>query len=233
MVEADENGPSSNPRQPLFRPIHDHVLRAFLLIAGMALLLVTALSGWYWQTSSWQWIGFASDQPVQFSHKHHVSQLGIDCRYCHTGVESSSFAGIPPTETCMTCHSQLWTQAQLLQPVRTSAETNRPLQWHRVTSLPNYVYFNHSVHINRGVACATCHGRVDQMSMTYQAVDMKMSWCLACHRNPETRLVPTSQVTKPQPNPHALNLPDWNTGPLAPLTASQKTRLTDCSVCHR
>jgi hypothetical protein len=232
-MESDDNRPVRNPRRPFFRPFHDHVLRAILLIAGAAFVLLLVLSAWYWQTSSWQWVGMAPDQPVQFSHKHHVSQLGIDCRYCHTGVESSSFAGVPPTETCMTCHSQLWTQAALLQPVRTSAETNRPLQWRRVTDIPNYVYFNHSVHINRGVACVTCHGRVDQMPMTYQAIDMKMKWCLQCHRNPEPRLVPTSQVTNPVPDIHAAGLPDWHTGPLAPLTAIQKSRLTNCSTCHR
>ena len=230
-MEPDKIRP--NPRRPLFRPIHDHVLRAVLMIAAFFFILGSILSAWYWQTSSWQRVKFASDQPVPFSHKHHVAQLGIDCRYCHTGVETSSFAGVPPTETCMTCHSQLFTQAALLQPVRASAEKNRPLQWHRVTSLPNYVYFNHSVHINRGVACATCHGRIDQMPMTYQAVDMKMKWCLQCHRDPEKYLVPTSQVTNPVPDLRAADLPDWHTGPLLPLTAIQKARLTNCSTCHR
>jgi hypothetical protein len=209
------------------------VLRGLLWLGGAGFVLVLVLSSWYWQTASWQRIDVASDQPVQFSHKHHAGELGIDCRYCHTGVEKSAFAGVPPTETCMTCHSQLWTQAGLLQPVRASAQANVPLRWNRVTSLPNYVYFNHSVHINRGVACVTCHGRVDQMPMTFQAVELKMSWCLQCHRNPDSRLVPTSQVTNPTPDRHAADLADWHTGPLAPLTAVQRARLTNCSTCHR
>ncbi len=129
----------------------------------------------------------------------------------------------------MTCHSQLWTQAPLLKPVRESAQKNIPLRWNRVTNLPDYVYFNHSVHINRGVACTTCHGRIDLMPMTYRAVEMKMDWCLACHRDPTPNLVPASQVTASVPNPHAAS---WSTG-LTPLTTLEKARLTNCSVCHR
>jgi hypothetical protein len=225
--------PASGPRRPLFRPGHDHLLRAVLLAGGAAIVLLGALSVWYWQAPAWQKVDEASDQPVQFSHKHHVSELGIDCRYCHTGVETSSFAGVPPTETCMSCHSQLWTQAALLQPVRASAETNRPLQWNQVVRLPDYVYFNHSAHITRGVACVSCHGRIDQMPMTFQAIPMTMAWCLQCHRNPEAHLVPTSQVTNPVPDLHAANLPDWNGRTLAPLSAREKTHLTNCSTCHR
>jgi hypothetical protein len=204
-----------------------------LLLGAGAFVVLIALSGWYWQTATWQRVDEAPDQPVQFSHKHHVSELGIDCRYCHTGVETSSFAGVPPTETCMTCHSQLWTQAALLEPVRASAERNVPLQWTQVVRLPNYVYFNHSAHVTRGVACVSCHGRIDQMPLTFQAKAMTMAWCLACHRNPEPRLVPTSQVTNPVPNLHAANLPDWSGRALPPLTAQEKAQLTDCSTCHR
>lgn len=232
MPEAP-NETGNDTADPLFRPVHDHVLRACLLLAALGFVLMSFLSYWYWQRASWQWTNVASDQPVQFSHKHHVSQLGIDCRYCHTGVDNSAFAGLPPTETCMTCHSQLWTQAPLLQPVRDSARENKPLRWNRVTSLPDYVYFNHSVHINRGVACVTCHGRIDQMPMAYRAVEMKMEWCLQCHRDPEHYLVPVSQVTKPVPDPHAPLLLDKDLPPLAPLTAQQKARLTNCSTCHR
>jgi hypothetical protein len=231
---AETNDQPSPPRgKALFRPVHDHVLRAVLLLLAFGLCLVLALSYRFWQSTSWQRINVAPDQPVPFSHKHHVAQLGIDCRYCHTGVETSSYAGVPPTETCMTCHSQIWTQAKLLEPVRESAARNRPIAWQQVTALPNYVYFNHSVHVNRGVACVTCHGRVDQMPMTYQAVEMKMEWCLQCHRHPEKYLVPTSQVTRPLPDLHANDLVDWNVPPLPNLTAQQKARLTTCTVCHR
>jgi len=212
----------------IFKPVHDHVLRALVMIAGFFVCVVLAVSVWFWQRPSWQKVGVAAEQPVPFSHKHHAGELGIDCRYCHTGVETSSYAGVPPTETCMTCHSQLWTSAPLLAPVRESARSNVPIAWQQVTAIPNYVYFNHSVHISRGVACMTCHGRIDQMPMTYQAVEMNMSWCLDCHRQPESHFVPVSQVTKVFPDLNAPNPTDWH-----PLTALQKARLTNCTVCHR
>jgi hypothetical protein len=217
----------------VFAPKHDHLLRASLAIGAFLSVMTLLVSYGYWQSPSWQKINVASQQPVPFSHKHHVGELGIDCRYCHTGVNSSSYAGVPPTETCMTCHSQIWTNAALLKPVRDSAQYSKPIVWQQVTSIPNYVYFNHSAHVNRGVACVSCHGRVDQMAMTYQAVEMKMSWCLACHREPEKHLVPTSQVTKPVPDLHAANLVDWNVPPLPHFTAQEKARLTNCTTCHR
>jgi hypothetical protein len=217
----------------VFRSRHDHLLQAILILGALGVGLGIAVSYGYWQRPSWQRIGVAPEQPVPFSHKHHAGDLGIDCRYCHTGVETSSYAGVPPTETCMTCHSQIWTDAKLLQPVRDSAKNNKPLVWQQVTSIPNYVYFNHSAHVNRGVACISCHGQVEQMPMTYQAVEMKMAWCLECHRQPESRLVPTSQVTQAFPDIHAGNLVDWHTPPLAPLTNQEKARLTNCTVCHR
>ena len=217
----------------IFAPNHDHVLRAILAIATLLFVMTLVVSYGYWESPAWQKIDVASQQPVPFSHKHHVGELGIDCRYCHTGVDSSSYAGVAPTETCMTCHSQIWTNAALLQPVRDSAQYAKPIVWRQVTSIPNYVYFNHSAHVNRGVACVSCHGRVDQMAMTYQAVEMKMSWCLACHREPEKHLVPTSQVTKPVPDLRAENLVDWNVPPLPPFTAQEKARLINCTTCHR
>ena len=124
------------------------------------------------------------EQPIQFSHAHHVGGIGIDCRYCHTAVEESAFANIPPTKTCMNCHSQIWTNAPILEPVRASFRENKPLHWTRVHDLPDFVYFNHSIHVKKGVGCATCHGRVDQMPLMYQEATLKMSWCLDCHRNP-------------------------------------------------
>jgi hypothetical protein len=124
------------------------------------------------------------EQPVPFSHKHHVSGLGIDCRYRHTSVEKSAFAGIPPTDTCMTCHSQLWTDAPLLAPVRESLARHQPMQWNRVHDLPDFVFFNHSIHVRQGIGCATCHGPVDRMPLTWQQNTLFMKWCLDCHKDP-------------------------------------------------
>jgi hypothetical protein len=220
------------PPHPRFRftPWHDHLLRAILLLGAFFLSIGTIYSCFYWQHSAWQRINVAPDQPVMFSHKHHVGELGIDCRYCHTSVETSSYPGVPPTETCMTCHSQLWTNAALLKPVRDSARENKPIQWNKVTSIPNYVYFDHSAHITRGVACVTCHGRVDEMPLTFQKVELRMAWCLDCHRHPEERIVSRSQVTQDFPDRKALSTAEPD---LAPLTAAEKARLTNCSVCHR
>ena len=133
-------------------------------------------------------------QPVPFSHKHHANELGIDCRYCHTSVETSSFAGIPPTKTCMNCHSQIWTNAQLLEPVRASYRSGESLQWTRVNQLPDFVFFNHSIHVTKGVGCNTCHGPVDQMPLMYQQESLQMEWCLGCHRDPGKNLRPRDQV---------------------------------------
>jgi hypothetical protein len=138
--------------------------------------------------------GIAQAQPVPFSHQHHVGGDGIDCRYCHTSVENSSFAGIPPTKTCMNCHSQIWTNAPMLEPVRASYRTGKSLEWTRVNYLPDYVYFNHSIHIAKGVGCYSCHGPVDKMPLTYEASSMRMEWCLNCHRAPEKFLRPRDQV---------------------------------------
>ncbi|MDX1583789.1 MAG: cytochrome c3 family protein, partial [Thermoanaerobaculia bacterium] len=133
-------------------------------------------------------------QPVPFSHQHHVTGLGLDCRYCHTSVEDSSFAGIPPTQTCMNCHSQIWTNADMLEPVRESWRTNTPLIWNRVHRLADFVRFNHSIHVNNGIGCVSCHGRVDQMPLVQQVEPLTMSWCLDCHRNPEKFIRPQEKV---------------------------------------
>jgi hypothetical protein len=178
-------------------------------------------------------VNVALDQPVPFSHEHHVRGLGIDCRYCHTSVEKSSFAGLPPTETCMTCHSQIWTESPMLEPVRTSMRTNTPIRWNRVHDLPDYVFFNHSIHVQKGVGCVSCHGQVDEMPLTWKAEPMTMEWCLGCHRNPEKHLRPTSEV--------------FNMSWVPPKDKDQIAlgreliekhqipvqRLSDCYTCHR
>ncbi|MBM3734393.1 MAG: cytochrome c3 family protein [Acidobacteria bacterium] len=171
----------------------------------------------------------ARDQPVPFSHKHHVAGIGIDCRYCHTSVEKAAFAGIPPTETCMSCHSQIWSDAPMLEPVRESFRSGKPLQWTRVHDLPQFVYFNHSIHVTKGMGCAVCHGRVDQMPLMYQENTLFMEWCLDCHRQPEKYIRPKDKVFemgyKPAEDQSVLG---------ARLVQEYKVRkLTDCAVCHR
>src|SRR5918994_755979 len=133
-------------------------------------------------------------QPVQFSHEHHVSGLGIDCRYCHTSVEFASSAGMPSTETCMSCHSQIWSESPMLAPVRASYRDNTPIRWNLVHDLPDFAYFHHGVHIQKGVGCVTCHGRVDKMPLMWKESPMTMEWCLECHRNPEPHLRPYDQI---------------------------------------
>ena len=172
------------------------------------------------------------EQPVQFSHKHHVGGEGIDCRYCHSSVEESAFANIPPTKTCMNCHSQIWANAPILEPVRTSFRDNKPLHWTRVHDLPDFVYFNHSIHVKKGVGCVTCHGRVDEMPLMYQQATLQMSWCVDCHRNPAKYVRPREQVYN-----MAWERPADDPGLGARLVQEYKIagveQLTNCSTCHR
>ncbi len=173
---------------------------------------------------------YTPEQPVPFSHRHHVGGLGLDCRYCHTSVEISQNAGIPPTETCMTCHSQIWTNAAILAPVRQSLAENRPLRWSAVYELPDYVYFDHSIHIAKGVGCTECHGPIGDMALTWKATTLYMSWCLSCHRDPAPHLRPLNQVF----NPFWKRTPDTPSGKqlMAAYHIHPET-LSDCSVCHR
>ena len=176
-------------------------------------------------------VNIALDQPVPFSHKHHVTGLGIDCRYCHTSVENGAFAGIPPTETCMTCHSQIWTEAPNLEPVRASWRENKPIEWNRVHDLPDFVYFNHSIHLAKGVGCQTCHGQVDQMPLMWKVNSLNMEWCIECHKNPEKFVRPKEQVfnmTYRAPS----NQEDIGKQLVADYNI-QTQQLLNCSVCHR
>ena len=166
-------------------------------------------------------VNVAREQPIPFSHKHHVGGIGIDCRYCHTSVEESGFAGIPPTQTCMTCHSQLWIDAPMLEPVRQSFRTDRSIEWVRVHDLPDFAYFDHSVHVTAGVGCESCHGRVDKMPLTWRVHSLDMEWCLACHRHPEPNLRPKKYVFEM-----------GYTGPIEERQVNHE-RITSCSACHR
>jgi Cytochrome c7 and related cytochrome c len=181
------------------------------------------------------WVSRANvtrQQPLEFSHKHHVGDDGIDCRYCHTSVETSAFAGIPPTKTCMNCHSMLFTNVPYLAPVRDSFRTGNPIEWTRVDKLPDFVYFNHSIHISKGIGCSTCHGRVDQMPLVRQVASLQMHWCLDCHRHPENYVRPRSEVFNMAWEPPADQMQH---GLL--LVKEYKIRsvrdLTSCSTCHR
>jgi hypothetical protein len=202
-------------------------------IAGA--LLVAAGGGWAFYTGYWSpyatRVGIPREQPVPFSHKHHVHGLGIDCRYCHTSVEKSAFAGIPPTETCMTCHSQLWTDAPMLAPVRESLARGERLRWNRVHDLPDFVFFNHSIHVAKGIGCSTCHGPVDQMPLTWQESSLYMKWCLECHRQPEKNIRPTNEVFNMAWQPPATQAVAGLE--LVNRAHVQTAHLTDCSICHR
>jgi len=185
--------------------------------------------------------GVIRDQPVPFSHEHHVRGLGIDCRYCHTSVETSNFAGIPATKTCMTCHSQIWSDSPTLEPVRESFRTGQPLPWTRVHDLPDFVYFNHSIHVNKGVSCATCHGPVETMPLTWREQPLNMEWCMSCHRDPAALVSPKEATFLPASEGERM-LAELAGGVDAQSLSKQRVKLaeayhlqrkTDCSVCHR
>jgi hypothetical protein len=171
-------------------------------------------------------------QTVPFSHDHHTDGLGIDCRYCHTSVETSNFAGIPPTATCMNCHKQIWANADMLRPVRESWATREPLRWNRVNDLPDFVYFNHSIHVHKGIGCQTCHGEVDNMPLVYQHASLQMRWCLDCHRNPEDFVRPREEVFNMDWSPTSRGTTQAELGPQ--LVAEYAIQGSDnCSICHR
>jgi len=199
------------------------IFGALFLIAGLLWLLAAInRSGYATQAA------VARQQPVPFSHKHHTSELGIDCRYCHTSVETAASAGIPPTQTCMNCHAQIWADSPTLEPVRSSSATDRSIEWVKVHDLPDFVYFDHSIHVHKGIGCASCHGRVDQMNLVRQVPSMQMEWCLDCHRNPAAHVRPRDEV---------FNMA-WFTQDQSALGARLVEEYgiegrDDCSVCHR
>ncbi len=214
----------------IFQPEANVGAKLVLLALGAA--VAGGLVWWFtWQRTDWERrTAFILEQPVPFSHQHHVAGVGIDCRFCHTDVEVSSNAGMPPTYTCMTCHSQIWTNAAMLAPVRQSLADNIPIVWNRTNNLPKYVFFDHSIHIAKGVGCSECHGHVDRMPLTLKTEPFTMEFCLGCHRDPGPHLRPASEIyntewhrTNSTPSPQELmrlyHVPDRD--------------LTDCSICHR
>ena len=172
------------------------------------------------------------DQPIPFSHAHHVGGEGFDCRYCHTSVETSSFAGLPPTQTCMNCHSQIWRTSPTLEPVRASFRTDQSISWTRVHDLPDFVYFNHSIHVAKGVGCESCHGRVDKMPLMRQAANLRMEWCLNCHRHPEQYVRPREFITTMGYVP-AGDQEEIGRHLVQEYHIQDARQLTSCSTCHR
>ncbi|MFN2444463.1 MAG: cytochrome c3 family protein [Vicinamibacterales bacterium] len=198
----------------------------FLIVALGWLLLVLQRSDFVTTANAFR------EQPVQFSHQHHVGGIGIDCRYCHSSVEVSASAGIPPTKTCINCHSQIWNTSPYLEPVRASFRDDKPLQWVRVHDLPDFVYFNHSIHVKQGVGCETCHGRVDRMPLMLQSASLQMEWCLDCHRAPEKFVRPRDQIVTMGYQPAE---PQGVLGPrlVREYGIADVNHMTSCSVCHR
>jgi hypothetical protein len=216
----------------LFSPGADAILRLAIFSVVGVLLTFAILAAVVPNSTYATGVGTAPEQPVPFSHKHHAGELGIDCRYCHTTVMTQASAGIPPTHTCMTCHSQIWNKAPMLAPVRDSFANNSPLNWQRVNRLPDYVYFNHAIHVTKGVGCSSCHGPVTDMQLTWRAQAFTMDFCITCHRNPRDRLRPAQDVwnmdwQKPA-DQAAQGQALFDAYHIAPAT-----RLTDCSTCHR
>jgi hypothetical protein len=227
-LRSSEQGTMARVFHPLFNTIAKASIFGGIFLAGGVVWLATAIERSSYVTDA----GVTRQQPVPFSHEHHVRGLGIDCRYCHTSVVDSGFAGIPPTKTCMTCHSKIWTNASLLDPVRESWRNNTPIRWQRVNNLPDFVYFNHSIHVAKGIGCSTCHGRVDKMPLTFQAASLQMEWCLTCHRAPERFIRPRNQIFNmewvPPPDQDRAGAELAHQYNLIP-----RQLLQNCSLCHR
>jgi hypothetical protein len=199
------------------------IFGAVFFVAGM-LYLFDQVNRSSWITEA----QVAREQPIQFSHERHVAGNGLDCRYCHTSVETSAFAGIPPTKTCMNCHSQIFANSPYLEPVRDSFRTGKSLEWTRVHDLPDFAHFNHSIHVAKGVGCTTCHGAVDRMPLMWREKSLQMEWCLDCHRQPEKYVRPRDQVFSVSYEAPANQL---ELGKKL-VEDYQIQKLTSCSTCH-
>jgi len=199
-----------------------------VVLAGVAFYVYTQVARSSYLTGRY----LEKQQPVQFSHKHHVGDDGIDCRYCHATVETTATASMPPTQTCMNCHSQLFSDSPYLEPVRASFRENKPIEWERVHDLPEFVYFNHSIHIAKGVGCSTCHGRIDEMPAVYQENTLQMEWCVACHRDPQNKIRPKSEIYNMEWQDDDLTA-DERTQLAKDYKIRDRVMLTSCSTCHR
>jgi hypothetical protein len=215
----------------LFHPSTNVLAKASIVLVTLALgaagLIVYGVNVSSYVTQQY----VVRQQPVPFSHEHHVNGLGIDCRYCHTTVEQTASAGMPSTKTCMTCHSQIWFDAPMLEPVRESWRTNQPLRWTRVHDLPDHVYFDHSIHVNKGIGCQTCHGQVNEMPLMWKVESLQMTWCLDCHRQPEKFIRPRENVFDMDYRAPRDQLRLG--GELVQQYHIYKDQLTNCSICHR
>ena len=194
------------------------------LVGGVVAVFVV----WYYFSPEFTDVGYAPEQPVPYSHQRHVGQLGLDCRYCHTNVDVTAEANVPPTQTCMNCHSQVRTESLALLPVRESWATGKPVEWVKVNFLPDYVNFSHAMHVNNGVGCETCHGRIDRMEVVKQVEPLSMGWCLECHRQPELYLRPDDQVVT-MGYVHPADFVQKN---LERIEREGIQPPTDCSACH-
>lgn len=214
----------------IFHPRANPLVPVVLVGVALGLLAAAALAIAFGSSPYATGAGYVPEQPVPFSHEHHVSGLGIDCRYCHDTVEESSFAGVPSTQTCMTCHSQIWTNAEMLAPVRQSLANDQPIAWVRVHDLPDFVYFDHRSHVDSGVGCESCHGRVDTMPLMRQAAPLTMQWCLDCHTDPGRNLRPPGEIVDMGFDKE----PEDPTGnALMQHYGIEPGRLIECTTCHR
>jgi hypothetical protein len=230
----------------IFHPSMNVIAKVCILAVVIGVCAVTVVGSFLDRSAYVTNQDVVRDQPVPFSHEHHVRDLGLDCRYCHTSVTDSSFAGLPATKTCMTCHSRIWTDAKLLEPVRKSWRDEIPIKWTRVHNLPDFVYFPHDIHVNKGIGCTTCHGQVDQMPLMFQAANLQMRWCLGCHRSPQEFLRPRDQVfsmdyvlddaTKQKYSTPSHPVTDQDSLGQALIAAYHiptDGRITNCYTCHR
>lgn len=214
----------------IFHP-STNVISKLSIVAVAVLVPVLGVAGYFLNMTYGLAMQVPLPQPVEFSHQHHVTDDGIDCRYCHSSVDKAASAGMPSTEVCMTCHSQIWKDSPLIKPIYDSYRTGKPIEWTRVHDLPDFAYFNHSIHVQKGVSCVSCHGRVDKMPITWKEKDLSMAWCLDCHRNPEKNLRPREQVYNLGWKPKE---PQEQLGKklIEKYHVLSELQLTSCSTCH-
>ena len=229
MSEVPESKKGSDPTQgPIFPPWTDRLVKLAGPVIGVGVVYITFLAVYAGSPETIN-VGYEPDQPIEYSHRLHVGELGMDCRYCHNTVETTAMAAIPPTQTCMNCHAQIRKESEKLITLQESYTSGKPIPWVRVHDLPDYVYFNPSAHVMRGVGCVSCHGRVDQMDVVRQVKPLSMGWCLDCHRNPDEHLRPKDQVTEmdwvPEEVPETLYARLREEYDINPSTS--------CSTCHR